>query len=33
MLYYETKDEEYNREMHDYYASYLEDKVDCHLNM
>ena len=33
MLYYETKDEEYNREMHDYYASYLEDQVDCHLDV
>ena len=32
MLYYETKDEEYNREMHDYYASYLEDQVDYNIN-
>ena len=31
MLYYETKEEEYNREMHDYYASYLEDQVDYNM--
>jgi len=33
MPYIEPTDEEYNQEMHDYYASYLEDQVDCHLNM
>jgi len=25
--------EEYNQEQFDYYDSYLEDQVDCHLNM
>jgi len=24
-------DEEYNQEMHDYYASYLEDMVECNI--
>jgi len=33
MPYIETKDEDYNQEQHDYYASYLEDQVDSHLNM
>jgi len=33
MPYIETKDEDYNQEMHDYYASYLEDQVDTWLNM
>ena len=28
MPYRELTDEEYNQEMHDYYASYLEDVVD-----
>jgi hypothetical protein len=28
MPYRELTDEEYNQEMHDYYASYLEDQVD-----
>ena len=32
MPYYETKEEEYNREMHDYYESYLEDQADFHVN-
>jgi hypothetical protein len=33
MFYDKLTDEEYNQEMHDYYASYLEDQVDSHLNM
>ena len=28
MLYDKLTDEEYNQEMHDYYASYLEDVAD-----
>ena len=28
MHYKDMTDEEYNQEMHDYYASYLEDQVD-----
>ena len=32
MPYRELTDEEYNQEQHDYYASYLEDIVDCHIN-
>mgnify|MGYP001385643645 FL=1 len=28
MPYRELTDEEYNQEMHDYYASYLEDMAD-----
>jgi hypothetical protein len=32
MLYDKLTDEEYNQEQHDYYASYLEDQVDCHIN-
>jgi hypothetical protein len=28
MPYRELTDEEYNQEMHDYYASYLEDVAD-----
>ena len=33
MPYKDITDEEYNQEQHDYYASYLEDQVDSHLNM
>ncbi len=33
MLYKDIIDEEYNQEQFDYYNSYLEDQVDCHLNM
>ena len=29
---YNTKDEEYNQEQFDYYNSYLEDMIDCHIN-
>ena len=29
---YNITDEEYNQEQHDYYASYLEDVVDYHIN-
>ena len=29
----ELTNEEYNQEQFDYYNSYLEDQVDCHLNM
>ena len=32
MLYKNITDEEYNQEQHDYYASYLEDMVDYHVN-
>jgi len=32
MPYDKLTDEEYNQEQHDYYASYLEDIVDCHIN-
>ena len=32
MPYRELTSEEYNQEMHDYYASYLEDQVDFHVN-
>jgi hypothetical protein len=32
MHYKDMTDEEYNQEQHDYYASYLEDMVDCHIN-
>ena len=28
----ELTNEEYTQEMHDYYASYLEDQVDIHLD-
>ena len=31
MPYIETKDEDYNQEMHDYYASYLEDQADYNM--
>ena len=31
MPYRELTDEEYNQEMHDYYASYLEDQVDYNM--
>ena len=33
MNYNNLTDEEYNQEQFDYYNSYLEDQVDCHLNM
>ena len=33
MPYKDIIDEEYNQEQFDYYNSYLEDQVDCHLNM
>ena len=33
MPYNKLTDEEYNQEQFDYYNSYLEDKVDTHLNM
>ena len=32
MLYDKLTDEEYNQEQFDYYNSYLEDMVDCHIN-
>ena len=32
MPYIELKDEDYNQEQHDYYASYLEDQVDYNVN-
>ena len=32
MPYKDMTSEEYNQEMHDYYASYLEDIADCHIN-
>ena len=32
MPYKDMTSEEYNQEQHDYYASYLEDIVDCHIN-
>ncbi len=32
MLYKNITDEEYNQEQHDYYNSYLEDMIDCHIN-
>ena len=31
MFYKELTDEEYNQEMHDYYASYLEDQADYNM--
>ena len=30
---YNIKDEEYNEMMHEYYAEYLEDQVDTHINL
>ena len=33
MTYKEFKDKEYNEQQFEYYNSYLEDQVDCHLNM
>ena len=32
MSYDKLTDEEYNQEQFDYYNSYLEDMVDCHIN-
>jgi len=32
MPYRELTNEEYNQEQHDYYASYLEDQVEFHIN-
>ena len=32
MPYDKLTDEEYNQEQNDYYASYLEDVVDYHIN-
>ena len=32
MNYNNLTDEDYNQEQHDYYASYLEDIADCHIN-
>ena len=29
---YNITDEEYNQEQFDYYNSYLEDMIDCHIN-
>jgi len=32
MNYNNLTDEQYNEMMHEYYAEYLEDQVDCHIN-